>query len=198
MVRVARPPRGAFTRDRRVHASSKFPGRAIASPPRPLPARTSAAPTMQLKTPIPDMLDQNEGRLSKSLLMPLLRLFSGSREICGGDADKLFILLSVAARSAEHPAFASFCAEALEQAEAPRPPGLPFNMRSIAESMGIPRETARRKIFQLVQEGWLVRDGASIQMTMKGYARLAPVRQSVKNLAAGYWRIVNTLLTNST
>lgn len=150
---------------------------------------------MQAASPIVDVLAQNDPAVAKRLLNPLLRLLCASREACGGDPDKLMILLAVAIRTAEHPEFETLSVEQLERGDVPRLPSLALNIRSIADSMAMPRETTRRKVSELVRAGWLVRDDSSIQMTAMGYRELAPLRQGLKVLAANYWQVVSELLS---
>jgi hypothetical protein len=147
-------------------------------------------------SPIVAVLAQHEPLATKRLLRPFVRLISISRDACGGDADKFMILLTVAIRTTEHPEFECLTPERIASAEAPpRLPCLGLNMRSIAESMAMPRETTRRKVTELVNAGWLARDGASVQLTAKGYQELAPVRQGMRTLAASYWELVSELLS---
>jgi hypothetical protein len=145
-------------------------------------------------SPIVDVLAENDQVLAKRLLKPLLRLINASRETCGGDADKFMILLSVAIRTAEHPDFATLKLEQIDSGTVAWLPSLALNIRSIADSMSMPRETTRRKVSELVSAGWLVRNNASIQMTTQGYRELAPVWQGLKVLAASYWQLVSELL----
>jgi hypothetical protein len=147
-------------------------------------------------SPVLDALAEHEADTTQRLLRPFVRLISISREACGGDADKFMILLTVAIRTAEHPDFASLTPEMLASGAAPRLPTLGLNMRSIAESMAMPRETTRRKVMELVRDGWLARDGASVQLTAKGYEELAPVRRGLRVLAGSYWEVVSDLLSS--
>lgn len=148
-----------------------------------------------MPSPITAVLAHHEPVATKRLLQPFVRLISISREACGGDADKFMILLTVAIRTTEHPEFACLTPERLANGESPRLPTLGLNMRSIAESMAMPRETTRRKVTELVNAGWLAREGASVQLTAMGYQELAPVRQGLRTLAASYWEIVSELLS---
>jgi hypothetical protein len=55
-------------------------------------------------------------------------------------------MLSVAIRTTEHTAFATFSQAQLLSGEVPIFPTLGTNVRSIADSIGAPRETIRRKV----------------------------------------------------
>jgi hypothetical protein len=73
-------------------------------------------------------------------------------------------------------------------------PGLGTNGRSIAESVGMPKETVRRKIQDLLEAGWLVRDGTMLYATAKCYVDMAPVREQIERQAARNHHVIETLL----
>lgn len=51
----------------------------------------------------------------------------------------------------------------------------PCNALSISEATGIPRETVRRKVKELEERGWLVREGArSLTLTPRAIEQLGP------------------------
>lgn len=131
--------------------------------------------------------------ISRGLLRPLLRLLRVAREAFGGDLEKLFIMLVVAVRTAEHPDFANYAPEQLISGEVPVFPSLGTNVRSVAASIGAPRETVRRKIAELVDAGWLVRRGHDLHFTTLAYQELAEVRVSLEHLAVTNYEIVDDL-----
>lgn len=65
-------------------------------------------------------------------------------------------------------------------------PRLDINLRSIAAFSGIPRETVRRKVAELVKRGWVVRAGnGSLAATAKAKADLEPLTDaSIQYLGA--------------
>lgn len=118
--------------------------------------------------------------MASDLLRPLLNVLTAARDVCDGDADKYLILLVLGMRMSEHP---DFKALNHHQIMAGRPailPSLGTNIRSIAASVGIPKETARRKLAELVDAGWLVRQGWDFRMTAACYAALEPVRARIE------------------
>lgn len=121
--------------------------------------------------------------IATELLKPLIQLLTVARDVCGGDVDKFLIILVVAVRTTEHPAFKTFSQADLLAGKVPVMPSLGTNMRSVAASVGIPKETARRKLADIYDAGWLVRDGRDIRFTAKGYRELAPVREAIEALA---------------
>jgi hypothetical protein len=128
--------------------------------------------------------------VAEGLLSPLLDLLRLSREHCGGDVDRFLILLEVAVRTVQHPSFAKYSQDELLSGEVAVFPTLGTNLRSIAASVGIPKESVRRKVAELVDEGWLHRSGRSLHFTSAGYRTLAPVRESIERLAVRYAAVV--------
>lgn len=121
--------------------------------------------------------------IATELLSPLLRLLMLCRKHCQGDVDKFLVLLVVAVRTTQHKDFARYTPEQLISGELPVFPSLGTNCRSIADSLGMPKESARRKVAELVAAGWLARQGNRLHFTAKAYLALAPVRVQIETLA---------------
>ena len=132
--------------------------------------------------------------VARDLLKPLLDLLSLSREVYGGDTDKFLIMLVVAIRTTEHAQFATFTQAELESGEVPVLPTLGTNVRSIADSVGIPKETVRRKVAELIEAGWIVRQGNELHATGRAYQESAPVREALEALAVRNFEVVAGLL----
>lgn len=132
-------------------------------------------------------------KVATELLTPLVQLLTVARDICGGDVDKFLIILVVAIRTTQHPAFKDFSQADLLAGKVPVMPSLGTNMRSVAASVGIPKETARRKLAEIYEAGWLVREGRDIRFTGRGYQELAPVREAIEALALRYAEVVEGL-----
>jgi hypothetical protein len=132
--------------------------------------------------------------VATALLNPLLEMLSCSRDACGGDADKFLIVLAVVIRAAQHPIFQTLSPEDLISGEIPVFPSLGVNVRSIATSIGIPKESVRRKILELVKEGWIVRRGRDLYCTAEAYRQLAPVSESLQRLALRHFDVVSACL----
>jgi hypothetical protein len=135
--------------------------------------------------------------LANDLLGPLLDLLSLSRKACGGDADKFLIMLVVARRTTEHELFATFPQEELLSGRIPVFPSLGTNISSVADSLGAPKETIRRKVSDLVECGWIVRQGHELRFTACAYQELAPVRIAIERLAARNFETINELVRRS-
>lgn len=139
------------------------------------------------------LLTELHPKVAVDLLQPLTELLSVARHVCSGDLDKFLIILVVGVRTAGHPAFKAFSQEDLQTGKVPVMPSLGTNMRSIAASVGIPKETTRRKLAELYEAGWLVRAGRDVRFTAKGYQELAPVREKIWTLALRYDAVIDAV-----
>ena len=106
----------------------------------------------------------------------------------GGDVHKLMIMMVVALRTAAHPVFRERTAKGSDLV-----PTLGVNSRSLAETLAIPRETVRRKVIELVDAGWLARDGHNLHYTAVAMRELAPFRKMVVRMAAANYETISDL-----
>ncbi len=141
-----------------------------------------------------DLVAANYPVLARSLLRPLLDLLSVSREACGGDMDKFLIMVVVAIRTTEHSLFATYTQEQLLSGEIPVFPTLGTNVRSVAESIAVPRETVRRKVGELIDAGWIARQGNELRFTAVAYQQLAGARTAIELLAVRNFEVVAELI----
>ena len=139
------------------------------------------------------LLSELHPRVAYDLLRPLADLLSVARDVCG-DVDKFLIILAVGVRTAGHPDFKDLTQADLQEGRAPVLPSLGTNLRSIAASVGIPKETTRRKVGELYDAGWLVRAGRDVRFTARGYQELAPVRERIDALALRYAALVDAIV----
>jgi hypothetical protein len=139
------------------------------------------------------LLRQAYPRLAKELMRPLLAVLATTRSICGGDSQKSEILLLIAMRSIEHPDFMKLSYETIAAGEAAVYRSLGTNIRSIADSAGIPRETVRRKVAELTASGLVVRDGNALSLAPSASRVIGPLRESVLRLAATNFELVSAL-----
>jgi hypothetical protein len=150
-------------------------------------------PLKRTPSVLPPLLEAGYADAAPDLLNPLLGLLSELRTLCHGDMDLALIFLLVLIRTTEHPAFADATqAERLEAAGAL--PTLGINISSAAASLGLPRETARRKVMALVESGCIVRADGSLRLTSESYLWLAPLREGVNRLASKYHQLGEALL----
>jgi hypothetical protein len=132
--------------------------------------------------------------IAHSLLRPLLDLFSVSRQACGGDMDKFLIMLVVAIRTTEHKLFATYSHAQLLSGEIPVLPSLGTNVRSVADSVGAPKETVRRKVGELVEAGWIARKDNELYFTALAYRQLGGARVAIEHLAVRNFETVADLV----
>ena len=139
------------------------------------------------------LVADNYPAIARSLLRPLLHLLNISREACGGDVDKFLIMLVIAIRTTEHEGFATSTQAQLLSGEIPIFPTLGTNVRSVAESTGAPKETVRRKVGELIEAGWISREGNELRFTARAYQELAGVRVAIEGLAVSNFEVVANL-----
>jgi CRP-like cAMP-binding protein len=140
------------------------------------------------------LVADNYPLLARSLLRPLMKLLSASRDACGGDVDKFLIMVVVAIRTTEHPLFATYSQEQLLSGEIPVFPSLGTNVRSVADSIGAPRETVRRKVAELTESGWISRQGNELRFTALAYQQLSGVREAIELMAVSNFEVVDELV----
>lgn len=128
--------------------------------------------------------------LSDDLVAPFLELLQLLRTICDGDLEKNIILLAIAARSVVDAEFRALSHEERSSSATPLLPSRGVNLRSISDSSGIPRETVRRKVAELIDAGWIGQSGRNLHYTAKGYAALTAGRDGLEALARQFHSIV--------
>jgi hypothetical protein len=116
--------------------------------------------------------------LAKDFNGPLIRFQIIGRHMCGGDLDRLLILGVIILRANEHPDYAALDPEEVMAGLIDPLPALPVNTSSIADSTGIPRESVRRKLSELVKMGWVSRERGAFRFTPVGYREVEPLRQA--------------------
>ncbi len=107
---------------------------------------TGFRPSVADRPTVRRLVETHYPEIAGSLLEPLFDVLRVAREVCGGDMDKALIILVVAIRTADHPQFATYTRDQLQSGAVPVFPSLGTNLRSIADSLGAPRETVRRKV----------------------------------------------------
>jgi hypothetical protein len=115
----------------------------------------------------------------------LQRVYRLMREPFGGDFDLAIIAAAVAVSGIEtgmrDPAFRERFSDLDTIVGTIRQRGV--NALSMAESTGVPRETARRKIKQLVEMGFLVRRSQGDYVLRPGVVQASPYREMLEKLA---------------
>jgi hypothetical protein len=124
------------------------------------------------------------------LVAPFLDILQLLHALCDGDLEKNILMLAIAERTVRHPGFRATTNTQRLGGDLPVFPNIGVNARSIAESTGIPRETVRRKVADLVAKGWIAQSGRNLYFTEEGYRALSPGREAVERLAEQYTAIV--------
>ena len=125
------------------------------------------------------LLRENYAPAAKFLIAPMLDFLCAGRREFAGDLDRLLILLVVALRTAEDRKVESLRLQDVLSGAVDAYPSLLTNVRSVADSTGIPRETVRRKVGWLVAKGWLARSGDDLLLTPLASRELTPVRETM-------------------
>jgi hypothetical protein len=115
--------------------------------------------------------------IAKDVLGSTLECLSAARSEGGGDVDLYLIMLAVALRTVEHQDFQSLSYEDLAAGLGAELPSLTTNVRSIADSLGMPRETARRKVATLIEMGWIDNVGHSLRVAQQHGPRATAMRE---------------------
>lgn len=131
-----------------------------------------------------DLVRRNVFAVSGELTEPLLNVMIVMRNLCGGDLDKALMMLMVTVRSSTHPDFRALMSGQVQSDAEPVLPSFGTNVSSIAASIGIPNETARRKMHELIKAGWVVRHRGRLKYTPTGYAAVAAAREEIIRMYA--------------
>lgn len=100
------------------------------------------------------------------ILAPWTQYLVSCRAAFGGDLDKMIILAAIATMSLAYAGGASASYDDLKSGRKKIIPR-PMNTLSLAEWTGIPRETVRRKVEDLVAMGWVVRSENNLAVSQR-------------------------------
>jgi DNA-binding MarR family transcriptional regulator len=139
------------------------------------------------------LLRDNYPAIAKDLLGPMLEILSAARSAFDGDLEKFYVLLVVAMRTAEDRRFADLDSAEVLSGQMADYPSLTTNVRSIADSTGIPKETVRRKVSALVTDGWISRTDHQLALTPRASTMMAEVRDPLLIFAARSYELVRNL-----
>jgi hypothetical protein len=140
-------------------------------------------------TPTLPLLRRRYPHIARDLLAPLVDVLTLGRAVCDGDLDRLLIVLAVAMRTVEHRDIVDVDLEEVLSGAVERFPSLSTNVRSIADSTGIPKESVRRKVAALVADGWIRRDHNSLSLDPHASRMLTPLRDQLLQLVVRYHQI---------
>lgn len=128
------------------------------------------------RAPTRDLLAANFEDIAPDLVSRLVEVLSQGRQAFG-DLDRVLILLVICERS---------------KLRGLRPGWT--NIRSIAESTGLPRETVRRKVAQLAGEGLISREGNRLTLLPAADEAAQATRAALVDMAAANAELAERLL----
>jgi hypothetical protein len=100
------------------------------------------------------------------------------RRAFDGDLDKMIILSIIGERTLTVERAAGISYERFLEGLRGPASSKPINVQSISECTGIPRETVRRKIGQLIERGWVQRDESGLLFVLPQASRdLRPITE---------------------
>lgn len=117
------------------------------------------------------------GRVWPTHMLLLSNFLIECRSSFGGDLELFLVLTIIGERSfSQQNVDPRLDFVRFQHGDATGTPALEINMRSIADSSGIPRETVRRKVAKLVELGWVdkLADG-SLLATQRARRELEPL-----------------------
>jgi len=92
-----------------------------------------------------------------------------------GDLDRMLVLAIIGSRTLARGGIDGMSYDGFSARDQPGAASAPINLQSIADYSGIPRETVRRKVRDLLQRGWISRcDKGYLVATNKAARDLAP------------------------
>ena len=126
----------------------------------------------------------------------LTRFLIECRKTFDGDLDMFLVLAVIGERTySQQHADPDMSYEAFRSGKAGSTQLIDINLRSIAEFSGIPRETVRRKINELMEKGWIARNSeGSLTATRKSATDLAPLTKTSINYIADMLDLLKSTL----
>jgi hypothetical protein len=143
-----------------------------------------------------DRLAQRAGVIGYDLVAPVARLLTVARDTFGGDLDKALLMMVITLRSGGHPEYRKLTPAMIKAGAVTTIPSFGTNLRSLAESTGVPRESVRRKVKDLIEAGWIERIDGRLQHSLAGYHAIAPVRAELHLMFARIHQVVDLELRN--
>jgi DNA-binding transcriptional ArsR family regulator len=103
-------------------------------------------------------------------------VMSECRRYFDGDLDQVLILTIIGTRSVYPKRLQGISYEDFRRGLRNDGPVMPINTQSVADSTGIPRESVRRKIGQLIERGWVERrEDGYLRVTERTISDLSPI-----------------------
>ncbi|WP_309087458.1 hypothetical protein [Phenylobacterium sp.] len=125
---------------------------------------------------IVDAISARQEEVGPAIVNELLAVLMTAREHFA-DLEEWTIFLAVVSKS-------SVLARDVDAPSRPPPPGAGTNVRSLADSCELPRETVRRKVRKLMDRGYVAARDDRLLATEQAKAALQPLTQQVYRSAA--------------
>lgn len=123
-------------------------------------------------------LARNFGRIWPVHVEQFTQLLITLRHEFGGDLDRMLVLAVIGLRTLPPRRIDGLSYTEFQAGRTLEQPS-PINIQSIAESSGIPRETARRKVRQLEADGWIKQiDGGYLVVSARAREDLTPATEA--------------------
>ena len=124
-------------------------------------------------------LTQNFGRIWPTHVNSFAELMITLRKHFRGDLDLLLVIAVIGSRTLPSRRIDGLAYEHFERGETLESPGDPINVQSVADCTGIPRETVRRKVRDLIETGWVSTDeGGALEVTDQAARDLMPATEA--------------------
>lgn len=125
-----------------------------------------------------DDLERNFGRIWPVHVEQFTTLLIMLRKVFGGDLDRMLVLAIIGLRTMPQRRMDGLSYSDFQAGLRSKLPS-PINVQSIADTSGIPRETARRKVRELQQAGWVERgDDGSLVVSARAREELSPATEA--------------------
>lgn len=124
------------------------------------------------------------------LLVEFMQL---ARRHFAGDLDTFLIYAAVATRTAEGAEIKALNFEDVLEGRLDAYPGLTTNVSSLAGLLGVPRESVRRKVAELVRLGYVERADSRLVLTPFGTRQSTPIREHIFLMMLKFRGIVDQL-----
>jgi hypothetical protein len=146
------------------------------------------------RTQVVDLLTAKSTAVAADIVEPLTNFLGISRQLVQRDAEKLLLMLIIIVRSNLHPDFRALDPVDIVEGRVTRLPTLGVNLRSLADSTGIPKETVRRKVQDLIDAGWVERLDGNLHYTPQAFLAAKPAREALMRMAARIYEVVSHIV----
>lgn len=139
------------------------------------------------------------GKIWPAHVSSLARFLIACRKSFDGDIDLFVVLTVIGDRTfSQRHADPSLDYDAFKSGRAHSTESLDINLRSISDFSGIPRETVRCKVNELVKRGWVMKQAdGSLLATAKARDDLEPLTHASIQYIAGMMRLFNELIVST-